>query len=73
MDTHKARVAFDQAKCSPCADLVCVGSCPQGILEVGKNKKPQIVEEASCNLCGVCASLCPSKAITVKKAKPVEK
>jgi len=65
MDKHTAYVSIDYSKCAPCSGLVCIGVCPLGILETGTDKKPQIVDIASCTQCEVCANLCPSKAITV--------
>jgi NAD-dependent dihydropyrimidine dehydrogenase PreA subunit len=65
MDKQKAHVLVDYNKCVPCSDLVCVGVCPLGILELGVNKKPQIMDLSSCTQCKVCANLCPTRAITV--------
>ncbi|MCJ7561272.1 4Fe-4S dicluster domain-containing protein [Candidatus Bathyarchaeota archaeon] len=65
MDKHKSLILIDYAKCSPCSGLICVGVCPLGILEAGENNKPKIVDVASCTQCGVCANLCPSKAIII--------
>ena len=70
MVTHKAPVSIEQAKCAPCSGLVCVGVCPQGILELDLNKKPHVVDPSACNCCEVCANLCPTKAITVTRFKP---
>jgi NAD-dependent dihydropyrimidine dehydrogenase PreA subunit len=36
------------------------------LLEIGSNGKPQVLDIASCTQCGICANLCPTKAITVK-------
>ncbi|MCW4010204.1 MAG: 4Fe-4S binding protein [Candidatus Bathyarchaeota archaeon] len=69
MDTHRQHVSIDLTKCAPCPGLVCVGVCPQGVLEEGKDKKPQVGDASACTQCGVCADLCPTKAITVTSAK----
>ena len=69
MDTQKQPVSIDHAKCPPCSGLICVGVCPVGVLEQGTDKKPQVADAASCTRCGVCAELCPTKAITVVKAE----
>ncbi len=69
MGTKKARLSIDRAKCSPCSGFVCIGVCPQGLLELDKEKKPELVDEAACNQCGVCINLCPNQAITVKDKK----
>jgi NAD-dependent dihydropyrimidine dehydrogenase PreA subunit len=68
MDKPKAQVSIDYAKCAPCSGLLCVGVCPQGILEVGSDNKPHIIDVASCSQCGVCADLCPTKAIMVTQS-----
>jgi 4Fe-4S ferredoxin len=65
MGKHKPIIMIDYAKCSPCSALICVGVCPFGVLEAGANGKPQIADAVSCTYCGVCANLCPSKAIIV--------
>jgi NAD-dependent dihydropyrimidine dehydrogenase PreA subunit len=69
MDKHKSLVLIDYDKCVPCSGLVCVGVCPQGILEIGPNKKPQIIDVASCTQCDVCANMCPSKAIIITRSE----
>jgi NAD-dependent dihydropyrimidine dehydrogenase PreA subunit len=71
MDKPKAQVSIDYAKCAPCSALLCVGVCPQGILEIGSDNKPHIIDVASCTQCAVCVDLCPSKAIImVRGEKP---
>jgi NAD-dependent dihydropyrimidine dehydrogenase PreA subunit len=69
MDKQKACVVVDHVKCAPCSGLICVGVCPEGILEQGANKKPKVSDEASCTLCGVCVDLCPTKAISIRRAE----
>jgi len=63
----KSPVSIDAAKCTSCAGLICIGVCPQGALEEGKNRKPQVISVVECNGCGVCVNLCPAKAITISK------
>jgi len=63
MGKPKPIIVIDDAKCSPCSALTCVGVCPFGVLEAGTNGKPQIVDIVSCTHCGVCANLCTTKAI----------
>ncbi len=72
MDKPETVILIDLGKCLPCSGLVCIGVCPLGVLEEGKDKKPCIVDEASCSRCGVCAGLCPQKAITVKQKSASE-
>jgi NAD-dependent dihydropyrimidine dehydrogenase PreA subunit len=67
MGKHNSIILIDYSKCPPCSELTCVGVCPLGVLEEGTNGKPQIVDIVSCNLCEVCANLCPSKAITINQ------
>jgi NAD-dependent dihydropyrimidine dehydrogenase PreA subunit len=62
MDTHRAHVTIDHAKCISCAGLLCVGVCPVGILEEGENGKPVVSDENACTQCGICANLCPVQA-----------
>jgi len=66
----KPFIIVDAAKCAPCAGLICIGVCPQGVLEEGKNKKPQVIDILECTRCGVCVNLCPAKAITINPSKP---
>jgi NAD-dependent dihydropyrimidine dehydrogenase PreA subunit len=70
MEEHKPIILIDYTKCSPCSGLICVGVCPFGVLEAGTDGKPQIVDVASCTLCGVCANLCPEKAIIINQDEP---
>ncbi|MFB3889178.1 MAG: 4Fe-4S binding protein [Candidatus Bathyarchaeia archaeon] len=72
MARQRAHVEIDEAKCPPCPGLVCVGVCPQGILEPNAKGKPRVSDVSSCTECGVCANLCPSKAITINPSKPPE-
>ncbi|MCW4046776.1 MAG: 4Fe-4S binding protein [Candidatus Bathyarchaeota archaeon] len=65
MDTHRSPILIDYAKCSPCQGLICVGVCPLSVFEPGADGKPEPMDAASCTQCGVCAHLCPTKAITV--------
>ncbi len=65
---QKSFIAIDSAKCIKCRGLVCVGVCPQGALEEGKNQKPEVIDSIQCTRCGVCADLCPAKAITISKS-----
>jgi len=60
-------VLIDYTKCPPCSGLICIGVCPLAVLEESTNGKPQIEDEASCNRCGVCANLCPEKAIKINQ------
>lgn len=65
MDKHKPLISFDFSKCSGCVSLICIGVCPQGILETDAEGKPRIADASACTLCGVCVDLCLQKAITI--------
>ena len=69
MGKHTPIILIDYTKCPPCPSLICVGVCPFGILEEDANGKPKIVDAALCNLCGVCANLCPNEAIIINQNK----
>ncbi|MGC8954165.1 indolepyruvate ferredoxin oxidoreductase subunit alpha [Desulfurococcus amylolyticus] len=57
-------------KCIGCMACVNLTACPAIIVPAG-SKKPIILEEL-CNGCGLCASICPYKAITVKNTPSPE-
>ncbi|HLC00971.1 MAG TPA: 4Fe-4S dicluster domain-containing protein [Candidatus Bathyarchaeia archaeon] len=65
MPERKPFISFDRRKCSGCVSLICIGVCPQGILEADAEGKPRIADVSACTLCGVCVNLCPQKAVTV--------
>jgi 2-oxoglutarate ferredoxin oxidoreductase subunit delta len=71
MGKHKP-IRIDYVKCAPCSALICVGVCPLGVLEAGKDGKPKIVEVTSCTRCGVCEDLCPEKAIIINQSEPTK-
>jgi len=73
MPEHKPIVFFDRNKCSGCVSLICIGVCPQGILEADAEGKPRIAEASECTLCGVCIDLCPRKAITLNPSNAGKK
>jgi heterodisulfide reductase subunit A-like polyferredoxin len=56
----------DGNRCAAC--LTCVRMCPYGVPEVGADMVAHI-EPASCQGCGVCASVCPRKAISLAHYK----
>jgi heterodisulfide reductase subunit A-like polyferredoxin len=53
----------DQDRCAAC--LTCVRSCPYDVPRINENGVAYI-EPASCQGCGICASVCPRKAITLQ-------
>lgn len=62
---HGAEVAFvDKEKCSAC--LACVRICPYDAPLIGEKGKAEI-QITICQGCGMCVSLCPSKAIDQRR------
>ena len=56
----------DQDRCAAC--LTCVRLCPYDVPRVGEAGVAEI-EPAACQGCGVCASVCPRKAISLQHYK----
>lgn len=52
----------DQEKCAAC--LTCVRACPYNVPRINEEGVAYI-EPAGCQGCGICASVCPRKAITL--------
>jgi len=73
MHEQSPKIIINSSKCPPCKTLICAGVCPMGIIELGENQKPVIIDYSSCTKCAVCISLCPSKAITLEEKKINEK
>jgi heterodisulfide reductase subunit A-like polyferredoxin len=53
----------DKDRC--CACLTCVRSCPYDVPRINADGVAEI-EPAGCQGCGICASVCPRKAITLQ-------
>ena len=53
----------DPSKCAAC--LTCVRLCPYGAPRINEDHKAEILE-ALCQGCGICASVCPGKAIELQ-------
>jgi indolepyruvate ferredoxin oxidoreductase alpha subunit len=62
--------AVVEDKCTGCMACVNLTACPALIVEPGA-KKPRIVPEL-CAGCGLCASICPYKAITITNSPSPE-
>jgi heterodisulfide reductase subunit A2 len=56
----------DEDKCVAC--LTCVRACPFGVPKFG-DRNAVVIEAAACQGCGICASVCPRKAINVMNYK----
>jgi heterodisulfide reductase subunit A len=59
----------DEDRCVAC--LTCVRSCPFGVPRINE-EGVACIEAAACQGCGICASLCPRKAITVQHYKDMQ-
>jgi len=53
----------DESRCVAC--LTCVRSCPYDVPKINE-KGVAYIEPAACQGCGICASACPRKAITLQ-------
>ncbi len=54
----KVQKMYTSSKCI--GSLKCVDNCPNGALKLTKNGI--VTDYNSCNLCGICAEVCPTKA-----------
>lgn len=51
----------DAEKCVLC--LTCMRSCPHGAISVDNRKEAAAMSAVACQRCGLCATLCPARAI----------
>ncbi len=56
----------DAEKCVLC--LTCLRSCPHGAIVVDNKKDAVSVSVVACQRCGLCATLCPARAIEFPRA-----
>ena len=54
----------DLEKCTTC--LQCVLYCPEGAIRFRPEKGKIEFDMSFCKGCGICANICPAKAITMK-------
>ena len=72
----KGKPEINIERCKGCS--LCIGACPQKILEMSDdfNKQgvsyPVCVNEDACTACKFCAIICPDMAITILKYAKVE-
>ncbi len=59
----------DEDKCVAC--LTCVRACPFGVPKFGP-RNAVVIEAAACQGCGICASVCPRKAISLQHYKDAQ-
>jgi len=57
------RVDIDTDNCTIC--LSCVSACPAGALQDNPDAPQLLFREDACLQCGICASTCPEKVITL--------
>jgi MinD superfamily P-loop ATPase len=59
-------IEVSQERCSGCS--ICLALCAYNAPRLVKsdNKRTVVIDEFKCKRCGVCASACPSGAITIK-------
>lgn len=55
---------WDQKKCTQC--LICPINCPENCIPIKDGKRIE-TELDFCKGCGICAQVCPFKAIHMKK------
>ena len=57
----------DEDQCVAC--LTCVRACPFGAPKFSDKRNAVVIEAAACQGCGICASVCPRKAISLMNYK----
>jgi nitroreductase/NAD-dependent dihydropyrimidine dehydrogenase PreA subunit len=64
-------ITIDQTLCQK--DLLCARECPVGILTIGPDRFPMVVEQKidGCIDCGHCQAVCPHDALTLKGIAPM--
>jgi len=58
---------IDKETCTGCG--ICVKTCPQDVLRMGKDGKPEIKYIDDCIVCMYCEEDCPTKSIFVSPVK----
>jgi heterodisulfide reductase subunit A-like polyferredoxin len=64
MNVGGAVAVVDQEKCAVC--LTCVRVCPYQVPIIDHTVPAAYIDPAACHGCGLCASECPAKAITLQ-------
>ena len=55
------KVKMDKGKCAAC--LTCVRACPHGAIQPAGNMHKMEVLDPACWQCGICAAMCPGRAL----------
>lgn len=55
--------------CKQCLAPSCVAVCPKDAIEYDEEKGCYVIIQEKCIGCGMCAQVCPEKAISFNKAK----
>ncbi len=64
MRVEVERVVVDPDKCALC--LTCLRFCPHDAIRIDYEKKTAHILDLACQGCGICAAVCPAKAIKFK-------
>jgi len=57
-------ITINENRCKMCG--ICVGFCPQQVLEMKRNSLPQVINAQRCSGCLLCYKRCPDIAIIVE-------
>ena len=60
----KYNVHIIEKRCKMCG--ICVGFCPEKVLDMNINSIPEIVNSDSCIGCNICYQKCPEIAVIVE-------
>ncbi|MBU0979852.1 MAG: 4Fe-4S binding protein [Nanoarchaeota archaeon] len=63
-DWRTFRPMWDQGKCTHC--MICWITCPDSSIHAKDGKRLE-TDLDHCKGCGICAEICPTKCITMKK------
>lgn len=63
-------IQIDSTRCSLC--LNCYRNCPSSAIYIDKELETAVINPLACLGCGLCASECPAKAITLPKSEGAE-
>jgi len=64
------RIEIYEAWCKRCG--ICVEFCPEDVLAMDSDRRPQVIRPEKCTGCGWCEIRCPDFAISVRVDKDKE-